>query len=214
MKLPRPRLAVTIGLALVLLLSVGLYLSAASTPDLYLTYVCSTNLPPQGAVGMFQLHSSMNEAVQIGGAFYQCEGLSGTMPTSKDVGTGFDLDSRWLKPGTSVYLYAPLPTSKGPYRLVVHCLPESTFTAEYRRSLRLRIVQATTHLPLSVRHLPFAERFISRCSGIRVVRSGYHELPPAQQIAPLEPPPRASASDAPDDRTLDSPPAPASGGGR
>jgi hypothetical protein len=36
----------------------------------------------------------------------------------------------------------------------------------------------------------------------------------AQPVAPHEPPPRASVSDAPDDRTLDSLPAPGSSGGR
>jgi hypothetical protein len=36
----------------------------------------------------------------------------------------------------------------------------------------------------------------------------------AQQVAPHEPPPRASVLDAPDDRTLDSLPAPGSSGGR
>lgn len=36
----------------------------------------------------------------------------------------------------------------------------------------------------------------------------------AEQITPHEPPPRSSASDAPDHRTLDSPPAPGPGGGR
>ena len=40
------------------------------------------------------------------------------------------------------------------------------------------------------------------------------ETTDAEQAAPHEPPPRSSVSDAPDDRTLDSPPAPVPGGGR
>jgi hypothetical protein len=112
----------------------------------------------------------LNERVRLGGAFYQCEGLGGTIPTSRDVKTGYMRDSVGYAGGTSVYpgteyLYVPLPTSKGPYRLVLHCFPESTFTAEHRKGIGLRIVQATTYLPSSVRTLPFAQRFISRCSG-------------------------------------------------
>jgi hypothetical protein len=219
MKLPRAKAAFMIGLGLTLLLSIGLYVSVGSTPDLCLTYVCSSNLPPNQAVAVFQLHNGLNERVRLGGAFYQCEGLGGTIPTSRDVKTGYMRDSVGYAGGTSVYpgteyLYVPLPTSKGPYRLVLHCFPESTFTAEHRKGIGLRIVQATTYLPSSVRTLPFAQRFISRCSGIRVVRSAYQDMLPAQPAAPHEPPPRASVSDAPDDRTLDSLPAPGSSGGR
>jgi hypothetical protein len=42
----------------------------------------------------------------------------------------------------------------------------------------------------------------------------YRETMNGEPVAPHEPPPRASVSDASDDRTLDPPPAPGSGGGR
>lgn len=55
----------------------------------------------------------------------------------------------------------------------------------------------------------------TRIEGFPVIgRFGRAEVTSAEPVAPHEPPPRASVSDAPDNRTLDSQPAPDSSGGR
>jgi hypothetical protein len=55
--------------------------------------------------------------------------------------------------------------------------------------------------------VPFALSFFAPCSG-------YFGSQESQPVAPHEPPPRASVSDVPDDRTVDPLPAPGSSGGR
>jgi hypothetical protein len=51
-------------------------------------------------------------------------------------------------------------------------------------------------------------------AAMRALDEHYRETMNGEPVAPHEPPPRASVSDAPDDRTLDSLPAPGSSGGR
>jgi len=173
------------GLVIVLvgIFAVGLILlgHATTTPQPRLISLGTTNVAAQGIVGVFVLENPLEEPALLG-AFFQRAGASGTMPRPGDVGVSITLGSEALPHTTNIFL-APLPTSSGSYRLVLHFIPEGVLPPKCKRSLGMRLAGLFSRLPASLRMQPWSQRAISYSNGIRVLRSQYFQIP-AQPVAP------------------------------
>ena len=130
-------------LVLVLLLAVplvALWSLPSPTPPVRVSFQHTTNAPTNGRTGVIEIVNNLNEAVIVMGAWY--------VPANrKDLSIAND--TPYASISEDVWTFAArstntaqvsIPTNKGPYRLVLQCMPDSRSPRRNQGNLRDRIV--------------------------------------------------------------------------
>jgi hypothetical protein len=129
-------------LALALLLALplmALWSLPPRRPPVRVTFQQTTNDPGNGRVGVIEVANNLNETVIIMGAWYvpaKREDLSMAMDTP--CASIFDNVSKCAARSTNI-VRVSIPTTGGPYRLALQCMPDSKDPWRNQGTLRYRI---------------------------------------------------------------------------
>ena len=138
-----PRLLKRTFVALPILLPlafVSFWFLRSTPPPVRATFQFLTNDVANGKVGVVQLVNTLNETVEVMGAWYVPAERSDLSVSKETPAASIYGDVRDLAARTIKIVQVSVPTNGGPYRLVFQCVPERTSPHRMEGTLRYRIL--------------------------------------------------------------------------